>query len=141
MRRLFDCLLLILVLGAWMMSSTVNAVSNSRLTVQVNGLKNQKGKVCFSLFSNEQGFPTQSDRAIASRCVETGQASVSATFEQLAPGRYAVAVLHDANNDGNFNTGFLRNPRIGTGAPKFRDTAILVTGENTMIQIDLKYLL
>lgn len=133
-----------------MMSSSANVALNSRLTVEIKGLKNQKGSLRLSLFSNEQGFPNRSDRAIAFRCVEAKEAPVSVTFDQLAPGRYAVAVIHDANNDGKLNTGILgipkegfgfsRNPRIGIGAPSFQDTAISVTGEST-IQIKLNYLL
>ncbi|BAZ48684.1 hypothetical protein NIES4103_12930 [Nostoc sp. NIES-4103] len=133
-----------------MMSSSANAAFNSRLTVEIKGLRNQKGTLCFSLFSNEQGFPNRSDRAIASRCVAAKEASISATFDQLAPGNYAVAVIHDANDDGKLNTGFLgipkegfgfsRNPKIGIGAPSFQDTAIFVAKEST-IQIDLNYLL
>lgn len=144
-------LLVMLVLGGWVLSSPANAASTSRLTVEVDGLRDQSGTVCFSLFSNEQGFPNGSDRAVASRCVQAGQSSVAATFDQLAPGRYAVAVIHDANEDGRLNAGFLgipqegfgfsRNPRIGVGAPSFRDTAFSVAGENIQIQIDLKYLL
>jgi uncharacterized protein (DUF2141 family) len=62
-----------------------------------------------------------------------------------------IAVIHDSNNDGKLNTGFLgipkegfgfsQNPRIGTRAPRFRDTAFLISGESTKIQIALKYLL
>ncbi len=74
MPRQSACLLLMLMLGGWIMSSTASAASNSRLTVSVNGLRNQKGAVCFSLFSNAQGFPRQNDRAIASRCVSAGAA-------------------------------------------------------------------
>ncbi|WP_242044933.1 DUF2141 domain-containing protein [Anabaena azotica] len=132
------------------MSSSANVALNSRLTVEIKGLKNQKGSLRLSLFSNEQGFPHRSDRAVAYRCVEAKEAPVSVTFDQLAPGRYAVAVIHDANNDGKLNTGILgipkegfgfsRNPRIGIGAPSFQDTAISVMGEST-IQIKLNYLL
>lgn len=132
-----------------MMTSTANAAPNSLLTVEIGGLRNQNGTLCLSLFSSEQGFPNQSDQAPASRCIQAGE--TSATFDQLAPGRYAVAVFHDANKDGKLNTGFLgipkegfgfsRNPRIATRAPSFRDTAFLVSGESTKIQINLKYLL
>lgn len=132
------------------MSTSANVALNSRLTVEIYGLKNQKGSLRLTLFANEQGFPNRSDRAVAYRCVEAKTASVSVTFDQLPPGRYAVAVIHDANNDGKLNTGFLgipkegfgfsRNPRIGIGAPSFHDTAISVAGEST-IQIRLNYLL
>nr|WP_245817423.1 DUF2141 domain-containing protein [Hydrococcus rivularis] len=71
------------------------------------------------------------------------------TFENLQPGSYAVAVLHDANNDGEANRnalgipvegfGFSRNPVIRTGPPKFNDAVVLVLGSSTKIQIQLNY--
>lgn len=133
-----------------MMSSSVNVALTSRLTVEIKGLRNQKGSLRLSLFSSEQGFPNGSDRAVAFHCVEPKETAVSVTFDQLAPGRYAVAVIHDVNNDGKLNTGILgipkegfgfsRNPRIGIGAPSFQDTAFLVAGEST-IEIKMNYLL
>lgn len=133
------------------MPSSMNTIANGCLTVEINGLRNQNGIVCLSLFSGEQGFPNESDRAIASHCVEAKETSVSATFEQLSPGEYAVAVIHDDNEDGKLNTGLLgipkegfgfsRNPKIGMSAPKFEETAVHVSGDDTKIQIDMKYLM
>ncbi|MBD2079867.1 DUF2141 domain-containing protein [Leptolyngbya sp. FACHB-17] len=133
------------------MSPSTNTIANGCLTVEVNGLRNQKGIVCFSLFSGEQGFPNESDRAIASRFVEAKEASVSVIFDQLSPGEYAVAVIHDDNGDGKLNTGifgipkegfgFSRNPKIGMSAPKFEETAVQVSGDGTKIQIDMNYLM
>ena len=149
MRRQSVWLLIASVLGGQFMTLPANTASNSRFTVDISGLRNQNGRLCLSLFSSEQGFPSQSERAIASRCIQAKEAS--ATFNQLPPGRYAVAVIHDSNNDGKLNTGFLgipkegfgfsRNPRIGTRVPSFRDTAFLVSRESIKIQIALRYLL
>ena len=51
------------------------------------------------------------------------------TFKSLSPGNYAIAVLHDENNDRQANRNFLglptegfgfsRNPAIGVSAPGF----------------------
>lgn len=72
------------------------------------------------------------------------------TFRNLNAGRYAIAVIHDANADGKLNRGFLgipiegfgfsRNPRILTGPPNFGDAAISVSSVTTNIQIQMKYL-
>ena len=130
------------------MSESATA-SNSNLTVMINGLRNQKGRICLSLFSRSEGFPSKSDRAVASQCIRSNEASRGATFENLNPGSYAIAVFHDANADGKLNTGFLgipkegfgfsRNPRIGIGAPRFADAALRLTSQNTQVQIQLKY--
>jgi uncharacterized protein (DUF2141 family) len=149
MKKYSFYLLFVSVLGGLLITLAATAASSSRLTVEVSGLRNEEGMVCLSLFSNEEGFPSSSDRAVFSRCIEAGEAS-SVTFDQLASGRYSVAVIHDANQDDKLNTGFLgiptegfgfsRNPRIGTSAPSFSDTAILVSGESTIIKINLKYI-
>lgn len=143
-------MLLPCVMGNLMILSSNNPFSNSSLTVTVSGMRNQKGQVCLSLFSNSEGFPSSSDRALESSCVSAEKTPLAVTFSNLSVGSYAVAVIHDENQDGILNSGFLgipkegfgfsRNPTIRTGPPSFRDAAILVAGQNTQIQIQLKYL-
>ena len=72
-------------------------------------------------------------------------------FQNLRPGSYAVVVLHDSNSDNKINRnlfgipkegfGFSRNPTIRFSAPKFSESAFVVAGPSTKIQIQLKYLL
>ncbi len=128
-------------------SPSAFAQSNSSLTVTINGLKNQRGQVCLTLFSGGRGFPTSSDRAVAARCVKLENAPLTVKFENLKSGNYAIAAYHDANNDGTLNRnllgipteefGFSQNPKILTGPPKFGDCAVLVAGPQTNIQIQL----
>ena len=144
----FGLLLAVVGIG---ISSRANAISNSSLTVTVIELRNQQGQVCFSLFSDSKGFPSSSDRALQSRCINARETPLAVTFSNLSPGSYAVAVIHDTNGDGTLNRGFLgipkegfgfsRNPRIFAGPPSFRGTAVLVEGQSTNIQIQLNYLL
>ncbi|AFY60286.1 DUF2141 domain-containing protein [Synechococcus sp. PCC 6312] len=148
MRGLLIATLLVSFFGNKIMLSTASASPTSKLTIEISGLKNRSGTLCLSLFSSEKGFPTQSDLALASLCVPAEE--TSASFQELVPGRYAVAVIHDFNNDGKLNTNFLgipnegfgfsRNPRIINRAPSFTDTAFIVSEKITKIQINLKYL-
>jgi uncharacterized protein (DUF2141 family) len=145
-RSLCSFLLLTCVINLTELPSAF-AVSNSSLSVTINGLKNQRGQVCLSLFSGGRGFPTSSDRAVAARCVKLENAPVTVKFENLKSGNYAIAAYHDANNDGVLNRnllgipteqfGFSQNPKILTGPPKFGDCAVLVAGPQTNIQIQL----
>jgi uncharacterized protein (DUF2141 family) len=129
--------------------ATAAQANPGSLTVEISGLKKPQGQVCLSLFSNGQGFPTQGGSAAQSRCIKsTGPMQV--TFGNLASGRYAVAVLHDANGDNQMNRnglgvptegfGFSRNPSILKGVPSFGDAAVAVQGA-TRTQIELVYLL
>ncbi len=123
--------------------------STSKIAIEIKGLRNQKGQICLSLFSQPEGFPGNGDRAVATQCIQASDIARAITFENLAPGSYAVSLFHDANSDGKLNTGFLgipkegfgfsQNPRIGTSAPRFRDAAFLLTNQGTKIQIQMKY--
>ncbi len=98
-----------------------------------------------------KGFPSNGAEAVQNRCVAITAMPLFFTFENLQPGSYAVAILHDANSDDKVNRnfigiplegfGFSRNPIIRTGPPKFNDAVVLVAGPSTNIQIQLNYLL
>lgn len=149
MRPLSVQALLLAIVGNLAIALHINAASSSTLSVTVDGLRDQRGQVCFSLFSTKQGFPSSSDRALESRCIKAGDTPLAVTFSNLSAGSYAVALIHDANTDGTLNRGFLgipkegfgfsRNPRIRTGPPSFEDAAVSVSGTTTNIQIQLKY--
>jgi uncharacterized protein (DUF2141 family) len=134
------------------LSLTSNAViKKGDLLVTIGGLKNQKGQLCMSLFKSNKGFPTDSKRAVQSKCIKINSSSVVVNFSNLSPGNYAAAVIHDANSDRNLNRntlgiptegfGFSQNPAIVSGPPQFGDTMFLVVGSSTNIAIQLQYLL
>lgn len=67
----------------------------------------------------------------------------------LAPGDYAVAVIHDANGNGKLDTfmgipregfGFSRNPVIGFGPPRFSAAQFPLAGSDRQ-EVKLRYLL
>ena len=128
-----------------------NLVVKSSLTVNIDGLKNQNGQVCLSLFSSSQGFPSDGDRALQVKCVALEEDTPEITFEHLKPGSYGVAAFHDVNDDGVFNVnglgipkegfGFSRDPKIFTGPPKFGDVTVIIVGPKNNIRIKLQYLL
>lgn len=68
----------------------------------------------------------------------------------LAPGDYAVAVIHDANGNGKLDTmmgipregfGFSRNPAIGFGPPRFTAAQFPLTGGSDRQEVRMRYLL
>lgn len=128
-----------------------NGIISNRLTINVQGLKAAKGKVCYSLFSSSTGFPASASNAIRAECIPANSARSAIAFGDLSSGTYAVAVFHDINSDGKLNTngfgiptegfGFSQNPAIISGPPKFRDAAIFVAGQGNAIDIQLKHVL
>lgn len=149
LQRLSVSFLLLAIFGNTMVLSSAKAVSSSTLSVTISGLKNQRGQVCLSLFASQRGFPGNSKQAVQARCVKAEDTPVAVQFSNLKTGNYAVAVFHDANNDGKLNRNFLgiptegfgfsQNPRVLTSAPQFEDAAVLVAGSETNIDIKLQY--
>ncbi len=135
----------------WFTNEAIASSTNSNVTVNLEGLKNKKGQVCLSLFNASKGFPTSGDRAIQARCFKITETPQQVTFKNLKAGNYAVAVIHDINGDSTLNRNFLgiptegfgfsRNPAITSGPPKFQDSAFLVVGPSTQVDIQLQYLL
>ncbi|PSB01479.1 DUF2141 domain-containing protein [Merismopedia glauca] len=126
------------------------AIQKGTLNITIDGLKNQKGQICMSLFASNRGFPSDSRKAVKGKCIKVNGSSIVVNFSNLNPGSYAAAVIHDANSDKNLNRnylgiptegfGFSRNPQIVSGPPKFGDTSFLVVGNSTNIAIQLQYL-
>jgi uncharacterized protein (DUF2141 family) len=150
MKRLLPAVIVVLAaFGNVGLFPQANASFNGNLNIRVDGLKNQKGQICLSIFSSSQGFPSNSKRALKAQCFKVTETPQIVTFPNLKAGNYAVAIFHDANGDNNLNSnalgiptegfGFSQNPRIRTGAPKFGDSAVLVAGSSTDIQIQLQY--
>ncbi|RCJ14512.1 hypothetical protein A6S26_10350 [Nostoc sp. ATCC 43529] len=129
---------------------TVNAESTAKLSIVVNGIRNQKGEICFRVFGGEKGFPMSSTSEVQSGCAKITGTSLTKEFSGLKPGTYAVAVVDDQNGDRKLNKDFFgiptegfglsKNPTVSiqTGTPKFRDASFVVN-KNTTVNIVMKY--
>ncbi len=139
----------LLVLGSLVFACHAEAQYKGDLTVQVEGLKEQKGLLCYKLFSGSQGFPDSNEKAVKKDCIKITEEPMKLSFKNLTAGSYAVAVFHDTNGDRKLNRnsagmplegyGFSNNPAVKTGPPKFGQAVFLVAGPNTGIRIQMKY--
>ena len=121
---------------------------NYRLTVTIEDARNARGLLRVAVFAVADGFPRNQDAALRreERPVLTGQDTV--TFDDLAPGRYAVAVHHDENGNRALDANAFGVPREGWGAsmdprPRLRaprfDEAVFDLRENRHLAIRLTY--
>jgi uncharacterized protein (DUF2141 family) len=124
------------------------ATPSQKLTLLINGLRSEDGVVCVSLFSSEDGFPRDGTKAIRNSCVPITDTPLAVSFD-VPYGNYAVSLLHDENQDGRLNTGFLgipregigfsNNPRIIAGTPSFATTKFEFMQGSDDVQVNIKY--
>jgi uncharacterized protein (DUF2141 family) len=121
------------------------------LTVNIEGLRNAKGKVDALLFRSAKGFPDNPSRAFDAETARIDPKTLSAQiiFQHVPPGVAAVTVLHDENMNEKLDTNLLGIPREGYGAsnnpkkhlraPTFAEAQFMVRGPKDTIQITVIY--
>ena len=113
------------------------------ITVQINGLNKETGKLYISLCDGED-FNSRCDyeyvRVVNSR-------SIRAVFTDVPDGTYAVQAFHDRNSNGKLDTNLFGAPeepiavsndaKGDRGPASFTDAAFEVTGEDKTISATL----
>ena len=121
-------LLLLLFMASFVHGNPVNnniyKAGSYSLTVKVNKLRNSKGIVQFSLYNKDGTIPdekyTQYFRQLAGK-INNGTSVV--TFTKLPIGRYAVNILHDENQNGMIDKGFIL-PVEGVGFSNYQSIGL-----------------
>ncbi|MCA4918948.1 MAG: DUF2141 domain-containing protein [Roseomonas sp.] len=142
---------LLLALAMTITAGTASAASVGRIEAAVSGVSNAPGMVGCALFSSAAGFPLESDKPSVKimRVAPAGGAAMC-VFENVPPGVYAMAVVHDTNGNGRADTNFLGMPTEGVGvsnnviprmsSPTFDANKFSVAaGQVTRLSISLRY--
>ncbi|MEX0693646.1 MAG: DUF2141 domain-containing protein [Rhodospirillales bacterium] len=114
------------------------------LEVEVSGLASDQGRVHVALYDTPDAFPKSDGMLIKTKVpIQGGVARV--VFDDLKPGRYAVAVFHDENGNNSFDQGIFGIPLESYGfssgaraffaAPSFEAAAFDVAEPETRIVI------
>lgn len=122
----------------------------AELDVAVSGLRNQRGAVmlCLTRRGAGQFLDCAHDPARVTRIVPSAAAG-DIRIGGLAPGDYALLVIHDENRNGRLDKmlglpregfGFSRNPALRMGPPHYQDVRIAIAGKMRQA-VRLTYLL
>jgi uncharacterized protein (DUF2141 family) len=125
-----------------------DAPPQASIRVEVSTFRNQKGVLGCLLFARGETFP-ESGAVAAARAPIAG-ATATCTFPNVAPGTYAVSVLHDEDADGKMRKSFFGAPLEGYGvsnnhtyamsAPKWDESRFQVrAGETRELRVSLRY--
>jgi uncharacterized protein (DUF2141 family) len=120
------------------------------IRVEIDGLRNNSGRVSCALYSSADGFPKKNEKAVAQLNSVISDRKAVCEFTGILPATYAVSVFHDENSNGKLDTNFMGIPREGVGAsngarghmgpPKFEDAAFQFAGGHLDLKIIVAYL-
>ena len=129
--------------------TTATLAHAATLNVTVTGANSDEGHLLISLFDRAEFFPDKPEKAIYAKKVRLKNRRAKVSLNKLKAGDYAIAIAHDANDNGKLDTngigiptegfGFSRNPKIMVGPPKFEKSRIHVDQKNVSTEIMLKY--
>lgn len=125
--------------------------SANEVIITVADLRSTKGVVRACMTTREDVFPKCIKDPESHRVVVPADEKVEIRFTGVKPGRYAIALLHDENNNGKADRamgmmpkegyGFSRDAPVRMSPPKFRD-AVFEQGETTQrLTIKMRYFL
>jgi uncharacterized protein (DUF2141 family) len=127
------------------------AGGDTGVSVEVTGLRSTRGVVRACMTSHPQRFPRCRGDADAYALVVPASGAVTLEFAGVAPGRYAIALLHDENNNGKADRafslmpkegyGFSRDAPVRMGPPRFDEAAFEVGSARLRQAIRMRYML
>lgn len=118
--------------------------------VKVLNIRDSKGTVDCALFDSPEGFPIEVlHSAKNAMVIKVRNTQARCDFEDIPPGTYALAVIHDENMNGKLDTnwvgvptegyGFSNDAKALLGAPSFSAASFPYDGQNLDMTISLRY--
>ena len=118
--------------------------------VKILNIRNSTGTVACALFESSAGFPAEFLRSATNvMVIKIRKSQARCDFEDIPPGRYAMAVIHDENMNGKLDTnrvgiptegyGFSRDAKALFGVPSFSAASFSYDGQNVDLTMSLHY--
>jgi len=117
------------------------------ITITVKKIKEVKGSILVGLYTTEKDFLKKPSYG---RAAKVNGSEVTIVFDNLPAGDYAVSIIHDENDNKEFDRSKIGFPKEGYcfgnnahakfGPPKYRDVKVSLKGEPINQTLDMVYL-
>ena len=118
--------------------------------VKILNIRNSTGTVACALFESPEGFPHEYLHfATNIMIIKIRKSQARCDFEDIPPGTYAMAVVHDENMNGKLDTnwmgiptegyGFSNDARGVLGAPTFSAASFAYDGGSLHLTMSMHY--
>jgi uncharacterized protein (DUF2141 family) len=122
------------------------SIAQTKLTVTIENIKGKKGSLRLGVFDSEEGFLK---KAIGGRVIKPEGDKVTIVFDDLKPGKYAISIIHDENDNNEVDKkafgipkeglGFSNNAMGKFGPPTFEESSFTLDGQKEIV-IKMLYL-
>jgi uncharacterized protein (DUF2141 family) len=129
-------------------SPTPVVADGASIVVEVEGLRSGRGAVRGALFASPRGWTEEGRQLATCEARIEGRRSVC-VFDGVAPGEYAVAFLHDEDDDGELDRdfigwpqegfGFSNDARPGLGPPSYESASFEHGAGTTTLTVHARY--
>ena len=138
-----NTILILAIIFSGIFSTDAQENETFDLTIEVNGIKNNQGKIFIAIYDSEETFLNKASGIIA----EIKDKKSTGIFKGLKKGTYAVSLFQDENNNQKMDTkifgipkepyGFSNDASGFMGPPKFKDAKFnLDSNKKITVNID-----
>ena len=115
----------------------------------ITGVRSAKGNVLVCMTANAKAYPDCGKDPKSRKLALPARAAMTAKFDDVTPGTYAIALIHDENGNNKMDLavflpkegfGMSRNPKVGMGPPSFKSAAFAVGADGVKLPITMKYM-
>ncbi len=115
------------------------------IRVKTSELRSGDGNVRFVLYGSKPEEFLEKGKTLIRVEVPARKDGVQVCISAPRPGTYALAVLHDENNNEQFNMmsdggGFSNNPTLFLGPPSFDESKFKVGDAGSEVDVEVKYM-
>lgn len=118
------------------------------IDLHIHGAKSDTGFVRILLFDSEKGYPDNPAQAVKSFSIKVKNRKSFIRIDDLKPGKYAISVIHDEDENGELNTnpfgfptekyGFSNNAKAYFSNPPFSKASFELRDERKIVLINLR---
>lgn len=130
-------------------ASAASPALANEISITVTNIRSSEGVVRACLTADRKSFPKCNQDPNAKRVVVPAGKTVTIRFKGVTPGDYAIALLHDENNNGKADRtlgmipkegyGFSRDAKVSMGPPKFKDAVFAMGAAAQRLTIKMRY--
>lgn len=121
--------------GVLALALSVSALATAgTLEIEITDIRSTEGQLMVAVHGSAEGWDGKAPPVAAQLHAPTGDSAVL-SFEGLAPGSYAVQVMHDQNGNGELDSNFMGMPIEGYGFSNNPEVMRKATFEEARIEL------